>query len=96
VDDSGDDDLRRGIHELQEETDKWDISPKDPDSEALLGRLREVIAEDLNAQLAMDDWRISPEDIEGLSGMVADHVLDNFTIRPRRLQERYSAQPKKP
>jgi hypothetical protein len=91
--DSEDNDLRRVIGELQEETDKWDMTPNDPESEGLLERLRDVIAEELNAQLAMDDWRIGPEGIEELSEMVADHVLDNFTIRSRRPQDRHSWKP---
>jgi hypothetical protein len=55
----------------------------DPESEACFNELQKVIAWELGARIAIGDDPRTPGGLEALSELVADAVLDRFTVRAR-------------
>ncbi len=63
--------------------DKPELEPSDPSSEACFDALKARIDEELAVRIAFDDDPSTPEGREALSELIADAVLDVFTLRPR-------------
>jgi hypothetical protein len=55
----------------------------DPESEACFEALRDLISEEVSARLAVGDDPSTPEGRRALSELIADAVLDTFTVRIR-------------
>lgn len=72
--------------------DDRELIRNDPDSEAALPQLVEVISEALYARILVRDRSFETrEDADHLAVLAADEVLMNFHIRPRERNEpRYS------
>ena len=65
----------------------------DPESEACFDALRDQIAEELAARVAVGDDYKTPDGQAALSQLIADAILDRFVVRART-SPRYRWAPK--
>ncbi len=59
------------------------LVPLDPESESCFQLLTRNISDELGARLAIGDDPSTPEGLKGLSELIADRILDQFTVRVR-------------
>ena len=60
-----------------------DVTFNDPESEALLRDLAEIIDSELGSQIAMQRSPTDPKERWDISGLLADAILDSFVVRKR-------------
>lgn len=65
------------------------MQPTDPESEGCFDELKKMIASELSARIAFGDDLSTAAGCEALSELIADTVLDHFTVRHRTMR-RYS------
>ena len=64
--------------------DTRELQRLDPESEACFDALRDHIAWELGARLAIGDDPSTPEGLRELSELLADAMLDAFVVRHRQ------------
>jgi hypothetical protein len=76
-------DFRKRVGRHPVEGELPELIWNDPESEACFTALSEVIAEELDARIAVHDTFETPEDVARIAELVADGVLEGFSIRER-------------
>lgn len=70
-------------------SDEQKLTALDPESEACLPAMVEIIAEEIRARIAIrDDDPLDPTWATRVAGVAADALLDSFELRPRAAGER--------